>query len=76
MNEYATTDDDSPVNIESTEGLNGTQIKAAIDLLSGASEGRVALDVATELLTALGIENERAKRMIASQRKIVIAEQK
>jgi phage portal protein BeeE len=57
-------DEASPENIESIQGLNGAQITAALDMLLGVTNGTVAPQVAFELLIALGIDPERAQRMI------------
>ena len=54
----------APVNIDSTEGLNGAQIMAATNMLQGVSAGTIASLVAYELLVALGIQKERARRMV------------
>ena len=58
--------EESPDNIESTMGLNGAQINAAKDLLSEVSARQVDSSVAEELLIALGMQPERAKRMVAA----------
>ena len=58
--------EESPDNIESTMGLNGAQINAAKDLLSEVSTRQVDSSVAEELLIALGMQPERAKRMVAA----------
>lgn len=55
--------EDTPENISSAKGLNGAQIKAAVDLLAGVNAGTVAELNAIELLTSLGIEKDRAERM-------------
>lgn len=57
--------DGAPENIESTEGLNGAQIRAALDILDGVRSGSVASAVAVELLIALGIDRARAERMVS-----------
>lgn len=62
-------DQASPENIESIQGLNGAQITAALDMLLGVTNGFVAPQVAFELLIALGIDPERAKRMIDAAQK-------
>ncbi len=54
----------TPENIAADKGLNGAQIKAAIDLLERVTLGTMVGQVAVELLLALGIEQERAQRMI------------
>lgn len=57
-------DDGAPVNLDSTAGLNGAQITAALEILSGVKAGTTAPTVAYELLVALGIESGRAQRMV------------
>lgn len=61
--------DGAPENIESTEGLNGAQIRAALDILDGVRGGSVAPAVAVELLIALGIDRARAERMVSETAK-------
>ncbi len=56
--------DEKPQNIESTQGLNGAQIKAAMDILDGVRAGTTAPEVAVELLMTLGIEPDRAAHMV------------
>lgn len=56
--------DGAPVNIDSTQGLNGAQIQAALNILAGVVNGATVPSVAVELLMTLGIEPERAKRMV------------
>ena len=68
------TDGDNPENIESDKGLNGAQINAAKDLLTGVSDGTVAPGVATELLISLGIDRERVERMVAEAAAFNLAE--
>ena len=60
----ATGADAAPENIESTQGLNGAQINAALTILAGVVEGTTAATVAVELLLALGVQRERAERMV------------
>lgn len=55
----------TPANIEATEGLNGAQIRAALEILAGVQQGTTGATVATELLIALGIAPERAAKMVA-----------
>jgi hypothetical protein len=54
----------APVNVDSTEGLNGAQITAALEILHGLEAGTTAPTVASELLMALGISPERVDRMV------------
>lgn len=63
---------DSPENIEATKGLNGAQIKAAVDTLKDVSAGNIPNAVAVELLVAVGIAQEKAETMVAEQAKIKI----
>lgn len=61
---------DTPENIESTAGLNGTQINAVINVLEQLRNGVVSDVVAIELILAVGIENLRAQRMVESVSKL------
>lgn len=60
----ATDPSETPENIQSDKGLNGAQIKAAIDILTGVVDGTVADSVAVELLVSLGIDPDKAKKMV------------
>lgn len=60
----ATATETTPENIEATSGLNGAQIRAAIDVLAGVTDGSTAPEVAIELLVAVGIERSRAVFMV------------
>jgi len=53
-----------PSNIESDKGLNGAQITAALDILAGVTAGTTPAGVAFELLKALGISEDRARKMV------------
>lgn len=57
---------ETPETLASEKGLNGAQIKAAVDLLAGVTAGTVAELNAIELLTSLGIASDRAKAMAAA----------
>jgi len=59
-----TSADVAPANLESTIGLNGAQIDAALRILDGVRAGNTAPEVAVELLMALGLEEGRARRMV------------
>jgi len=59
-------DEGTPQNVETANGLNGAQITAAKDLMTDLAAGRTAPEVAVELLISLGLEEERAKRMVAA----------
>lgn len=63
----------APDNLESTKGLNGAQVNAAKDLLTDVSSGQMAAEVALELLISLGIERERAQRMVSSAQNFTAA---
>ena len=56
----------TPANIVAEQGttLNGAQITAAVDLLTNVTSGNTAPLVAIELLIALGIDPEKARRMV------------
>lgn len=58
--------DDAPSNLDSIQGLNGTQITAALDVLAGMTAGSISTIAATELLVALGIERERVLKIVSS----------
>lgn len=62
--------DVAPSNLESTKGLNGAQINAAMDILAGVSAGTITPAVAIELLVALGIDRERAVMIVGSTEKM------
>lgn len=64
------TDEAAPSNLESTKGLNGAQINAAMDILAGVSAGSITTAVAIELLVALGIDRERAVMIVQSTQKL------
>lgn len=66
-------DGQAPQNIASDEGLNGAQITAAIDVLAGVSAGTTAELVAVELLVAVGIEQDKAQRMVKASAAIKAA---
>lgn len=55
---------DSPENIAASEGLNGAQIAAALQILEGVVDKVTAPTVGFELLVALGISPDRARRMV------------
>jgi len=55
---------DAPDNLDSVNGLNGAQIAAALEILSGVANGTTPTTVAIELLMTLGISEERATRMV------------
>lgn len=57
---------DLPSTLESDKGLNGAQITAALEILNGVQSGAIADEVAVDLLTALGIEAQRAQRMVSA----------
>ena len=57
--------DDTPDNIESELGLNGAQITAAVGLLDGVAKRAVAPQVAVELLIAVGLDRQKAEKMVA-----------
>jgi HK97 family phage portal protein len=58
--------DAPPDNLDSTEGLNGAQIDAALRILESLRLGTTTAAVAVELLMAMGIAGERALRMVSS----------
>jgi hypothetical protein len=52
--------------LASVQGLNGAQITAALQIVDEVSQGITPLEVARELFAALGIEEDRVTRMVAS----------
>jgi hypothetical protein len=58
--------DGSPQNLESTQGLNGAQIRAVLDVLEGLRLNRVPAEAALELLTAVGMDRGAAARTVQS----------
>lgn len=58
--------DVAPENLDSTEGLNGAQITAALEIISGVVDGSLPPETAIELLVAMGISADRAQRMVRS----------
>ena len=46
-----------------TKGLNGAQISAAMNILTGVNNGSIQQGTAVELLTALGIDRDKAETM-------------
>lgn len=63
----------APENIASTVGLNGIQIRAAVDILAQVTNGEISPAIALELLVSLGIERERAQAMVDEAEKFVAA---
>lgn len=61
-----------PANIEASQSLNGAQISSALAVIAGVTDGTVAPDAAIELLNALGIQRDKAEKMVQSQAGIVI----
>ncbi len=61
-----------PANIEASQSLNGAQISSALAVISGVTDGTVSPNAAIELLNALGIQREKAVKMVESQSGIVI----
>lgn len=55
----------TPENIESDKGLNGAQIKAAIDILAALVAGTMVKGAAIELLISLGIDPAKAEQMVS-----------
>jgi hypothetical protein len=54
----------APSNLESTKGLNGAQITAALDIIEKLQLGTITVVAALELMLALGIDEASANRMI------------
>lgn len=55
---------DKPSNLESVSGLNGAQIQAVLDVLGRLQANQLTPLVAIELLTSVGIAQERAQRIV------------
>jgi hypothetical protein len=62
-------------NLESAAGLNGAQITASISVMKSISDGTITPEVAEELLVAVGINQEKASRMVASQQTVQITKE-
>jgi len=58
--------DEGPVNLASTVGLNGAQVTSVLDVLAQLAAGTMAELVAVELLTSVGIAQDRAVRIVAA----------
>jgi len=56
--------DASPENLASTQGLNGIQIRAAVELLAQVTNGEIAPSIALELIVSLGIDRAKAEAMV------------
>jgi len=54
-----------PENVTTTASLNGAQITAIKDVLADVVLGKTVPSVGEELLVAVGIDRERAKKMVA-----------
>jgi hypothetical protein len=54
----------APENLNSTKGLNGIQIRAAVELLEKVANGLMSPVIALELLVTLGIERQQAQAMV------------
>ena len=60
-----------PQNLQAeVSTLNGAQITAAITVCQGVTDGTTADLVAIELLQALGIDEGKARRMVAASKKV------
>lgn len=64
------TGDIAPENLESVVGLNGIQIKAALEILTGLTAGEVTREAATELLVAMGMDRAKALIIVTSTEKL------
>ena len=60
----------APSNLESTQGLNGIQIKAALDILAALTAESLTKEAATELLVAMGMDREAANLIVSSTVKL------
>lgn len=68
-----TPNESAPENLDSTEGLNGIQIRAALELLEKVNRDELPAAIAVELLISLGIERERAQSMVDEAERFVAA---
>lgn len=55
----------APANLDTTKGLNGAQVTAALEVLSNVASGTMPATVATELLVSIGVERPIAVQMVA-----------
>jgi hypothetical protein len=60
----------APSNLESTQGLNGIQIKAALDILDALTAGRLTKEAAVELLVAMGMDRAAANLIVSTTAKL------
>ena len=63
----------SKPEIDASQGLNGAQISSALELMVQVSAGTIASEVALELLVGIGIDRDRAGRMLQAQSKINVS---
>jgi hypothetical protein len=54
----------APDNLQSTKGLNGAQITAAVGLIEQLAAGRIEKAAAIELIVSMGVERQRAELII------------
>lgn len=59
-----------PENLESSIGLDGNKVKAALEILTGLQAGDVTREAATELLVAMGMDREKAIIIVTSTEKL------
>jgi hypothetical protein len=59
--------DAAPDNLASTQGLNGAQIAATLQIVADVTAGKTPLVIARELFLALGIAEDKVDRMIGSK---------
>jgi len=57
---------ETPASTGVTKGLNGAQISAAMNILAGINTGSIQQGTAVELLTALGIDRDKAEAMTSA----------
>jgi hypothetical protein len=62
-------DEATPENLDSTQGLNGAQIRAAIEIMDSVRAGSTTVIAAIELFTALGISPDRARTLSEEAKK-------
>lgn len=65
--------DASPENLASTQGLNGIQIRAAVELLEKVTNKEIAPNIALELIVSLGVDRAKAEAMVREAGSFVAA---
>lgn len=58
--------EDAPDALQSTQGLNGAQVAAAVEILEKLGTGLMSPEAANSLLRAIGIDREQVDEMVRS----------